>query len=626
MTRQSPRHRTALTIGLALFACLLVGWAVHRLFLGSYLEGERRNAAQRLEFYAVSLEGALDRYEALPWLLALERDLAGLLDKPNDPVRRKAANHYLETVQGDAALAAAYLIDLKGETLAASNWNLPRSFVGQNYAYRPYFRETLNGRLGRFYGIGATTGEAGYFLAAPLRLKERIAGAVAIKVSLDTFEQALARSGDRVLLADADGVVFLASRPEWRYHTLAPLDATARARLAETRQYAGHPLAPLIAGEDLAGSASLVRITLPQQPAERLFLQSRNVGQQGWRLVLLASPDEAERAARGAGVAAGFASAFLIVIVVYYRLRRRRRVELLAADKALRAAHAELEQRIAERTADLSGKLDSLKRTEAILRETRDDAVQAGKLAVLGQMAAGITHELNQPLAALHTLSDNAAALIDLGRLDEARENLQLISQTIGRTGRIITQLKSFARKGRAEKAPVIVRDAIEHALLIVEPRRREVGKCDKSGDKSGGKSGDQSGGARIEVLPMPEGLCVFAETVRIEQVLVNLLRNGLDSMADVDEPLLTVTAGYADAEQRRVRIAVRDYGPGIPEAVLPHLFEPFYTTKPVGEGLGLGLAISLAIVESFGGQLEARNAEVGGAEFSVVLDACPNE
>jgi two-component system C4-dicarboxylate transport sensor histidine kinase DctB len=612
MTRRSPRHRSVLPIGLALFACLLVGWAVHRVFLGSYLEGERKNAAQRLEFYAVSLEGALDRYEALPWLLALERDLADLLDKPSDPARRKAANHYLETVQGDAALAAAYLIDLKGETLAASNWNLPRSFVGQNYAYRPYFRETINGRLGRFYGIGATTGEAGYFLAAPLRLKERIVGAVAIKVSLDAFEQALARSGDCVLLADADGVVFLASRPEWRYHTLAPLDAAARARLAETRQYAEHPLAPLIAGEYLADSTSLVQITLPQQQTERLFLQSRNVGRQGWRLVLLASPGEAERAARGAGVAAGFAAAFLIVIVVYYRLRRRRRTELLAADKTLRAAHAELEQRIAERTADLSGKLDSLKRTEAILRETRDDAVQAGKLAVLGQMAAGITHELNQPLAALHTLSDNAVALIDLGRLDEARENLELISQTISRTGRIITQLKSFARKGPGEKAPVVVRDAIEHALLIVEPRRREIGKS----------------GARIDIQPVADTLCVFAETVRVEQVLVNLLRNGLDAMADgvVDEPLLTVTAGYADADALRVRIAVRDHGPGIPEAVLPHLFEPFYTTKPVGEGLGLGLAISLAIIESFGGQLEARNAEGGGAEFSVLLDACPNK
>lgn len=613
LTVPSPRRRSALLTGLAVLACLLVGWAVYRLFLAAYLDGERKMAAQRLEFYAVSLEGALDRYETLPWLLALERDLAGLLDKPADAGRRQAANHYLETVQGDAAIAAAYLIDLKGETLAASNWHLPRSFVGQNYGYRPYFREAINGRLGRFYGIGATTGEAGYFLAAPLRLRERIAGAVAIKVSLDAFEQALARSGDRVLLADADGVVFLASRPEWRYHTLAPLDAAVRARLAEARQYAEHPLRALVAGEDLPGATALVRISLPQQPAQSLFLQSRNIGRHGWRLVLLASPDEAERAARGAGVAAGFAAAFLVAITVYYRLRRRRRVELLAADKALRAAHAELERRIAERTADLSGKLDSLKRTEAILRETRDDAVQAGKLAVLGQMAAGISHELNQPLAALHTLSDNAAALIGLGRIDEARENLELISQTIGRTGRIITQLKSFARKGPAEKAPVAVREAIEHALLIVEPRRREIG---------------QSGGARIDVLPVADGLCVLAETVRVEQVLVNLLRNGLDAMAGdgAGEPVLVVSASFADADRQRVRIAVRDHGPGIPEAVLPHLCEPFYTTKPVGEGLGLGLAISLAIVESFGGQLEARNVEGGGAEFAVVLDACARD
>lgn len=599
----ASRRRSLAAVGLAAAACLLAGWLGYRAFLALYLDGERKAAAQRLDSYALSLEASLGRYESLPWLLALERDLAAVLAKPADPARREAANRYLETAQGDAAIAAAYLIDVKGDTLAASNWRQPRTFIGQNYAFRPYFRDAARGRLGRFYGIGATTGEPGYFLAAPLRSAAGIAGVVAIKVSLDAFEASLASSGDNILLADADGVVFLASRADWKYRTLAPLDDATRIRLAEARQYGSYTLSPLASAEELSADSAVVSLKLPGLKVGRVVLQSRPVGHLGWRLILLASPAEAERSALGAGLAAGFAVAFGLSLAVYLRLRRRRRAELEAADGALRRAHAELEQRIAERTADLTDRLAALKRTEAILRETRDSAVQAGKLAVLGQMSAGISHELNQPLAALHTLSDNAAALIDRGRIEEARENLVLISQTIGRTGRIIAQLKAFARKMPAEKAPVSVRDAIEHALLIVEPRRREIG-------------------ARIEVQPMPDGLSVLAEVVRIEQVLVNLIRNGLDAMAGQLDPQLVIAAAEADG---RMRIAIRDHGPGIPADVLPHLFEPFYTTKPVGEGLGLGLAISLAIVEGFGGRLEACNAEGGGAEFAVVLDAREN-
>jgi len=600
------RRRSLLAIGLALAACLLVGWLVYRAFLAVYLDGERRAAAQRLDFYAVSLEATLARYESLPWLLALERDLGALLDHPAERARQAAANRYLETAQGDAGVAAAYLIDAGGLTLAASNWQRPNTFVGQNYAFRPYFRAAAAGQLGRFYGVGVTTGEPGYFLAAPVRQRGVIGGAVAIKVGLEAFEEALTRSGERVLLADADGVVFLASQPAWRYRTLAPLAEVTRRRLAETRQYGPYPLLPLVDGVDLLDGDEAARRALPASEPLRLLAQAKSVGHLGWRVILLASPSEAQRGALGAGVAAGFAAAFALALAVYLRLRRRRRAELQAADRALRRAHADLEQRIAERTADLTEKVGALERTEAILRETRNDAVQAGKRAVLGQMAAGMNHELNQPLAALNTLSDNAVALLDLGRLDEARENLTLISQMIERTGRIVQQLKSFARKGPLERGPVPVHGAVEHALLIVEPRRREIG-------------------AEIRVLPMADGLCVQADAVRLEQVLVNLLRNGLDAMAGQPAPLLVIAATplpLQEGQPAQVRIAIRDHGPGLPPAVLAHLFEPFFTTKPVGEGLGLGLAISLTIVESFGGRLEAANGDGGGAEFAIIVDA----
>jgi two-component system C4-dicarboxylate transport sensor histidine kinase DctB len=250
-------------------------------------------------------------------------------------------------------------------------------------------------------------------------------------------------------------------------------------------------------------------------------------------------------------------------------------------------------------SAQLDRKTAELKRTDAILQQARDAAVQAGKLTMLGQMSAGMTHELNQPLAALNTLSDNAVQLIEHDRVAEARENLVLIGQLAQRMGRIVTQLKVFARKEPAAVGPVAVARAVDNALMIVEPTRRETG-------------------ANIEVQVDP-ALQVRADAARLEQVLVNLLRNGLDALAGRPAPLLRVSAGR---DQGRVRIAVQDNGAGIAEETLAHLFEPFHTTKPAGQGLGLGLALSLAIVESFDGQLAGRNLDEGGAEFSVTLAA----
>jgi two-component system C4-dicarboxylate transport sensor histidine kinase DctB len=292
-----------------------------------------------------------------------------------------------------------------------------------------------------------------------------------------------------------------------------------------------------------------------------------------------------------------FAVAFLLGLAAHFRHRARRREEL-------RRIYAELESRIAERTLDLTNKIAALERTEAILRETRDAAVQAGKLAVLGQMSAGMSHELNQPLAALQTFADNASALLALGRHEEVAENLAMISDLIDRTGRIVRQLKTFARKESATPQAVTVASAIEHALMIVEPRRRETA-------------------GRIVITPCAPDLLALAEAGRLEQVLVNLLRNGLDAMLGQTAPYLEVRAERSvNGSGDNIEIAIRDHGPGLPDEVLHHLFEPFYTTKPAGEGLGLGLAISLTIIESYGGTLSAVNAPEGGAIFTLTLPA----
>ncbi|MBI2276509.1 MAG: sensor histidine kinase [Dechloromonas sp.] len=580
-------------LGAAIGFCLLLGWLAYRVFFGIYLANERHVSAQRLDAFALSLEATLARHESLPGLLALDPSLAALLREPANPQRIAAANAYLEAAQQGAAVAVTFLIDIRGNTLAASNWRLPRSFVGHNYAFRPYFRDALKDGLGRFYGVGVTTGEPGYFLAAPVRDQGKVLGVIVLKVGLEAMEQALAGAGDTLLLTDADGIVFLSSERKLRYRTLAPLSAAVTARLAETRQYGNQPIAPLAAKAMPTTPSELLPIALPGETARQRLIHTRPVGSLGWQVVQLGDPSEARAAALGAGSAVAFAAAFVLGLAAHFRHRSRRREEL-------RRVYAELENRIAERTADLTEQVAALESTKAILRETRDAAVQAGKLATLGQMSAGISHELNQPLAALQTFADNASALLARGRYEEVAENLQMISELVDRTGRIVRQLKTFARKEAPTPQPVTVASAIEHALMIVEPRRRETA-------------------ARIAVAPFAHDLLLIAEAGRLEQVLVNLLRNGLDAMAGQPEPLLEIDAhGMGD----RVAIEIRDHGPGLPDEVRHHLFEPFYTTKPAGEGLGLGLAISLTIVESYGGTLRAHNAPDGGAVFVLTLPA----
>jgi len=613
-----------LAIALAMAACCVAaGWGAYAIALQRYVAARAEEAGQRTTFYAQNLRSTLARYESLPRLAALEHVLHAALQAPRHPADaalRGAANAYLKQAQSAADLTAIYLLNTAGLTLAASNWDLPSSFIGQNYAFRPYFDEAMREGLGRFYGVGNTTGETGYFLAAPVHEGDKSAGkpigAVVVKINLDAFEATLSRSGDTVLLVDRHGVIFLSSVPEWKYRTLGTLNADQRAALDATRQYAPHTLTPLdMQGGGVPFSADqppqTVKVALPGKSASTLRVQYRPVGLLGWQVAVLVDPRDEQRTALVAGASAAFAMALIFAVFVALRLRTRRREEQRRARAALREVQRDLEARIAQRTAELTSanaalasKVEALDAAQRILRETRDAAVQAGKLAVLGQMAAGITHELNQPLTALTTLSDNANQLAERGRIDEVRGNLAHISRLANRMGRIVSHIKAFARKGDAARVAVPVDDAIRQALMLVETRRRQVG-------------------VTVLAAPVPSDLAVWANAVRLEQVLVNLIRNAIDATAEASQPESAIVRVSVDTGEKWVRMTVRDFGPGIPADVLPRLFEPFFTTKDDGQGLGLGLAISLAIVEDFGGRLIGRNAQdgAGGAEFIIELE-----
>ena len=601
---RAVRLRMTLHSLAVLAACLALGLLVYRSVFLANVDVQKRADTRRLEFFALSLEALLNRNEALPGLISLDARLAALLDV-DSPATREAANRYLETVAKAADVSAAYVMDADGMTLAASNWKQPVTFVGHNYAFRPYFQEAMQGRLGVFYGVGVTSGEAGYFLASGVRSSAGTHGVVVVKIGLDGFENAMRQSGDDVFVADREGVILLSSAAKRRYRSLQPLTAQTRERLRRAHQYGDEPLLPL---------AHPISVAIDDSEAapggatdnELRATTKQPVGRLGWRMVMIPDPTEARHNAVIAATAVGFAAAFVIGLFMYLGLSRRRHEDRVAAQHALKQVNDDLERRIGIRTTALTTANDALarrvaelKRTEDILRHTRDSAVQAGKLAVLGQMSAGMSHELNQPLAALHTLSDNAIHLLQRGRVEETQENLALISSLAARMGRIVRQLKAFAHKGPSSLEAVDVAQAIEHALIIVEPRRGEAN-------------------ARIVAKPGDGVLRVRADAVRLEQVLVNLICNSLDAVAGKADPALTIAA-QRDGESAVIRI--RDSGGGISSEAMPRLFEPFFTTKPVGIGLGLGLALSLAIVEGFGGRIGAANVD-GGAEFSIFLEA----
>jgi len=551
-------------LGLALLLVAVAAWLAFRLAQDAALAELEAHGSARIDYHARELDGALERFEHLPYLIGLQPLLVELLYSPTEADRAHAANRYLSFVQSRSGIAAAYVMEAGGTTLAASNWDQPTSFVGRNYGFRPYVQEALAGRTGRFYGVGATTGEPGAFIAAPIAVGADVIGVAAIKLNLAGFESGWRQGGENIAVADAAGVIFLASDEARRYRSLEPLSIPVRERLHQTRQYGEAPFAVL-------------------QPAPHELVLARPLGQLGWRLLLFSDRRAASSRGLAAAAIVGLATALLLAALGLGWQHRRRLAERLAARRELARISADLEQRIAARTAELTA-------ANELLHATQDAAIQTGKLAVLGQMAAGISHELAQPLTALSTLSDNAARFLARDDAATASENLAHIGDLCRHMGSIVGQLKAFARKEPAMLRAVPVSRVIADTLMLIEPRRRETGTL-------------------IEAAEATPGLAVVADLVRLEQVLVNLMRNGIDAMEDQAGRRIEIRLA---ADAASVTIAIRDHGPGLDAAAQAHLFEPFFTTKPTGKGLGLGLALSHAIVTEMNATLSARNVEPG--------------
>lgn len=612
----SPWRRIAPFVALLALAALVTGagWLGYRYTYDAALARQAERGQVQMRLYAQALESELARYDYVPSLLSLDARIDALLRQPASPERVAQANAYLTALNGRAGTRVIYVLDARGKVLATSNHQRPDSYMGEDLSFRPYFRAAIEGQHGRFYGVGTTRSESGYYLSTPLGDRDLPVGVAVVKIGLEPLENRWQGNDSQMLLADENGVVILASDPSWKLATVRALSGEQRAKLDRSLQYNRAPLPqlelstvrPLSSGPAQGGDA-LVR--LRQGPP--MLAQHQALSGTDWDLTLLTNTSQARMAALNSAALAGVVAAFVLLLAAAWNVRRRIISERLATRAALEAANGELERKVAERTADLSATNQQLQaevaertRTEAFLRQAQDGLMQAGKLAAVGQMSAGIAHELNQPLAALRTLSGNTGKFLARGDYDTAQTNLDKIIGLVERMGRITGALKSFARNPVAGQGiSAQLGEAVDNALFLLDTRVAEVAP-------------------RIE-RDIDAHLAVACDPNRLEQVLVNLIGNALDALKDRHDPLLSLRA-YASGSM--VHLTVRDNGPGLSEAAFARLFEPFFTTKPAGEGLGLGLTLSAGILNENGGNLTAINHPDGGACFTLALPRAREE
>ncbi len=563
--------------------------AVSRTATGLYMAEGRARAAASLGLTIQALDGHLRRFETVPDLLSDQERVLRLVQNPTDAARVQAMNAWLQARNAALESSDIYIMTPDGVTIAASNHHREDSFIGQSFTYRPYFTAALAGQKGRFYAIGTTSGVRGYYFAAPIRDDQNVTvGVIAAKIGLDVIEAEWRAQDVAIVVTDPEGIVFLSTDPTLLYQGLLPLTPDRLARTTASRRYANVPVTEMAAKR----AGGLLTI------AGREYLTAQKLmPRAGWTVHVWLDTAYLRGQARFAALA--FLGAVLAVLLLIWQRKAQLTERLLLQEQA----KAELELRVAVRTADLAQanalietEIAERRLTEQELRRTQGDLVQAGKLAALGQMSAALSHEINQPLAAARNYADSAAILIDRGDGVRAKENVAQILSLIDRMAAIARHLRHVARKPDVPLQNIVLRDAVTEALAILAPRQLLV------------------------TVDMPDDLpTVRGGPVRLQQVLVNLLSNAADAMADCADRRIEVTGRQQGG---RVLLTVRDHGPGVPSAIADRIFDPFFTTKSVGSGLGLGLSISFNIMKDFGGDLRVANDPAGGAVFTLNLQA----
>ncbi len=594
-------------LGSALFGVLLSWILIHNAEQQHFAELDRIGD-ERLNLYASTVEAAHKRFDYLPFIVAEDQQVQELFNQPQNQSLAARVNRKLQSWQQESSAADLYLMDRTGLVVAASNWQQSDSFIGNDYHFRPYFQSAIQGLPGQFFAVGVTTARPGLFLSRAVINNDEVIGVAVIKIDMSQLESDWAAGGENVWVADTDRVIFLSSNPAWQYHSLSQLSPETLSRLDAERKYSHHPIQPLQLKKHTPSPEGNAVITLFSESKNHLkqqqfLLHQRQIEGLNWQLYYLSDLQGLARSKQFAVLIATLIASLLAVIGLFLssRWRHQQQLELRVAQRteALNESNAHLKQEIEERI-----------RAEQALRLTHEELIQAEKLAALGQLSAGLVHEISQPLSAIQTFLASTQLLMERGETELVRENLVEIDKLIRRVTSIVSHLKTFSSKSRGILSRVVLQQVVDNALLVLTPRFNKTS-------------------IELKWQPPEKPIAVHADEIKLEQILINLIRNAMDAVESEQKEVGQHSGEISillSAEGQQARISICDNGCGIDADDLPKLFDPFFTTKPPGEGLGLGLSVSFGIVEEFGGQLEAEPNPDGGTTFNLTLSLAQPE
>ena len=554
-----------------LFIFLLISivtlWVSNAWLTERFSESMRNKLEVRLTLYSGNLKSELQRNSIVPKLLARDQELIGALHSQDFSTSTQRLIDFVDEI----GAASLMLLDKDGRTVASTD----RNNLGSMHREKAFFVEATRSNETVFTIVPQETGGVDFYYSRRIEFQNRFIGVVSVEVDLHKFERAWAGISDSIMVLDSEGKIILATDPRWR-------------GVSETEALAKRPAETALsqAVQFTAGLTGYRDSTYVQ--GEAVMRIAGRVPFRGWQIVSFTAFSSVREKVNSilALEVMGFT---LMLAMIFYLVNRRTRVRLKIFENEsaeLRRLNERLQREIAER-----------EKVQKTLEVAEQSLEQSSKLAALGEMAAAVSHELNQPLAAMKTYLAGAGLLLSRNRPDETLSAFHRIDDLIERMGAITRQLKTYARKGSETFSPVDMSAALSSSLSMMEPQLKHSN-------------------IRLEKVISEQSVVVIGDRVRLEQVLINLLRNAVDAVKTVPDPVIEIMLSRGET----VTLSVRDNGSGIEELDL--LFEPFHTTKKDGDGVGLGLAISSGIVKDHGGRLTARNSDEGGAVFEVQLPA----
>ena len=600
--------RVRLALLALLGAAAVTVWITNDLLTSRFTDSTRSRAELRLALYSGNLLSELRRSIIVPQLLALDPTLIAALDTKDFSQSTQRLISFVD----DVGAASLMLLDLDGRAVAATD----RNRLGEIHNTAPFYVDALRSNATVFSVIPREAGGYKFTYSRRIESGKSPLGVIVVEVDLQKYERAWAGLSDAVLVTDTEGTIILATEPRWRGLTekeaierQPPKNAIERA-ISATADWAAMRSATADVAARTTGSAEpapagaatgaatataaaavpVIEVTTDDANVyvrgEAVMRLENRIPHQGWRMASFTTYDSV-RERVNAVLALEIMGFALLLALAFYALSRRTALRMAFVQREsteLRKLNARLQREIAER--------ERVQETLAVAEQT---LAQSSKLAALGEMSAAVSHELNQPLAAMKTYLAGARMLLRRNRSDEALSSFGRIDDLIERMGAITRQLKSYARKGAASFSPVNMGEALASALSMMEPQLRH---------------------RHVQITQiLPEGpVMVMGDRMRLEQVMVNLLRNALDATKSVRDPEVQIILAAGET----ATLTVRDNGNGVED--FESIFEPFYTTKQPGDGVGLGLAISSGIVSDHGGRLFARNGQRGGAVFEMQL------